>query len=281
MSVDDSGDGVKESLDLNKVVNESTYDIIMDVNKAKKKARKLKVELEEGKQYAGVTPLGDQPEETSSFDAIGNPVASIALPKSKAEGMITREQGLAMGMAPAPRENKFKAMEMQLNQLTGKMEWMEKAKEEVRDNRQKNFEQETEIQAIQAKVKMVSMQARGAMMQAKVGLGAISGLGSFMNSTAMGFLNKIFPVTMAISVATMVWHLVVGMFGDGGYFDVRKLVQDETKLYFEKEFVVDVSQGKIFIGNQFVEGQGIGTTGSSTRNVSYFHLTDRPLYQGY
>ena len=45
-----------------------------------KKAKKIKVELESGRDYAGVAPY-QSPEETTSYDLMGNPITTTALPK--------------------------------------------------------------------------------------------------------------------------------------------------------------------------------------------------------
>ena len=138
-------DGVKKELNLDNIINESTYDAIMNpIKEAKKRASKIKkAAVEAGKDYAGVSPVAAPDEDDSA-----------AMPKGKEQQI--QAGTLAMGLPPAPRENRFKNMELKLNEITGRMEL---AKKERKKNEVRHIENETEISRLRKK-KVAQAQTR-------------------------------------------------------------------------------------------------------------------------
>ena len=268
-------DIIEEEVNLENVVDERTYkkamEVISGVKKATKELKKSTKELKEVTKDQNLTGSGSM-----SFGAFGDPDQQ-ALPKGKSDEKILAGD-LLSGVAPASRQNTFKRMQEDLAKL--KQQANENQLRSEQNSRENEF-QELELRQIGAQMKMMNM--RVSAVGSKYGMGAIGwmrGASGKAMSLAQGTIGKFLPIGIAITLATTIFSMVMDMFGDGGIFDVRKMVLDETKLYIDKELLNSINRGEIFIGNQYVQGQGIGTSGSSTRDKSYAHLTDRPLFQG-
>lgn len=277
-------DIIEEEINLDNVVNERTYkkamDVIKGVKKTTKELKKATKELKEVTSADKLTGSGSM-----SFGAFGDPDQQ-ALPKGKTEQPIGLVEGLTGGGAhDISRGNKWKQMVEDIERLKAEREL---AEQERKANEFRSMENKTENELQGMQLRSIQAQMAGIRAQAQVGLGmAGKGLGIMKNplgsmqNMLMGVAGKFFPVMMAITVATTVYSMVVAQFGDGGLFDVRKLVTDQVKEYFDLEFVNQVNRGEVFFGfGAEAVSQGIGTSGSNTRDKSYAHLTDRPQFQG-
>ena len=274
-------DIIEEELDLQGVVDARSHkkamDIIHGVKKATKALRKEAKEITRDQNLTGSGSL--------SFGAFGDP-DQATLPKGKTEQQIGLDEGLTAGGAhDISRGNKWKQMVEDIERLKAEQENADKERQanEFRsmENQTENEIQGMQLKNIQAQMAGIRAQAQMGLAHAGKGLGIIKNPLGSMQNMLMGVAGKFFPVMMAITVATTVYSMVVAQFGDGGLFDVRKLVTDQVKEYFDLEFVNQVNRGEVFFGfGAEAVSQGIGTSGSNTRDKSYAHLTDRPQFQG-
>ena len=266
-------DILEEELNLENVIDEKTYKKAMDIiegtktaTKALKKATKEAKEVDR-KLYGGTAP-------TETQDTADN---GTALPKGTDE-KIMADSGLVKGLPAYGRGNTFKQLVERVDQL---MEDSQEASKERGANETRTLENETQLEILGAQVQTLKVQSKVAMGVASRGVGAIKNPLPFLQGQMMGVLNKVFPVAMAITLATTIFEMVKGMFSDGGLFDVRKLVQDEVHEYFDIEWSNKINRGEIFLGiSGDLRGQGITISGSNTRDKSYGHLTDRLYYAG-
>ena len=266
-------DILEEELNLDSVIDEKTYKKAMGIIEGTKEATKeLKKATKEAKEVNRNLYSGTAPTETQ--DTVGN---GTALPKGTEE-KIMADSDLITGLPAYGRGNTFKQLVERVDKL---MEESEEAKEERTDNQIRSMENETQLEFLGAQVQTLKVQSKMAMGMASKGAGAVKNPLGFMQGQMMGILNKVFPVTMAISLAVTIFEMVKGMFSDGGLFDVRKLVQDEVNEYFDIEWSNKINRGEIFLGiSGDLRGQGITISGSNTRDKSYAHLTDRLYYGG-
>lgn len=270
-------DIIEEELNLDKVVDERTYqkamDVIKGVKKSTKALKKATKELKEVTKDQNLTGSGSM----SFSGAFGDPDQQTLPKGAKSESQIPAGD-LQSGQSPAGRSNAFRQMVDDLDKLK---QMANRNSLRSEQNQRENEFQSMELKQLGAQMKMMNMKASA--VGSKYGMG---GLGWMRNASgkamdlAQGTIGKFLPIGIALAIATTVFTMVQSMFGAGGIFDVRKMVLDETKLYMDKELLNSINRGEIFIGNQYVQGQGIGTSGSSTRDKSYAHLTDRPLFQG-
>jgi len=266
-------DIVDEEVDLESVVDAKSYEkaiapLERGVKKIKRATKELKEVLSEHNLTAGQSPY----QRDESGDDGGS-----AMPKGK-ESVITRDQMLAIGLPPSPRGNAFKDLVLKVDEMSGQLKLQEI---EVDQNEIRGIRNQAELKGLQAQVKAVGIQAKVGMGLVSQGMRGIRNPIGFVSDKVLGAVGKFLPIGMAITLATAIFEMIKGMFGDGGLFDVRKLVSDQVSEYYELQFLNQVNKGEIFLGlGGEITTQGIGTSGSNTLRHSYAHLTDQLDWKG-
>jgi len=103
----------------------------------------------------------------------------------------------------------------------------------------------------------------------------------FAQGALLGVVGKVLPIGAAIAIITITYQLIKQAFGPGGIFDIRKLVKDEVREYFEINILNAVNRGDVFVGTGGALLSQSAPIVSNTQSKQFGHLQDILLNPGH